>query len=468
MPHPDPPDPPAAPAAPATPVPMPGPASAPAAVPAAATPSATAAPRRCENCGSPLYGTHCYACGQPIKGMVRHFSSILGDFVDTVFNIDSRVLRTLGPLLTRPGFLSLEYFAGRRVRYVTPMRLFLFLSLIAFFAIQGSIEFDERDADGNAGASRVRVAGAEPVRVEVGEDDFTRAKTAAEVRALRDDALARLDEARAKVANVPGASVGMDIASEEVRKQAQDRLDELRAAGRAARPAAPGATGATGAAGTAGTAGATPGAQTPSASEIGDDARGATRKKSRNFNFPVNGKPWDPKTNPISFGWLPAAANQSLNRRMAHARDVLDASDSEKPFVDALFNVLPQTLIVLMPLFALMLKLAYLFKRRLYMEHLIVALHSHSFISLALILVLLFAWLQEWLAPSPGAWNTVFGWGIGLTSAWIPVYLLLMQKRVYGQGWVMTLLKFGVLGICYSVLLGIGLLAAMLVGLLTL
>jgi hypothetical protein len=446
------PDPPAAPAAPA-----PLPVAAPTAVGARApAPGVAAAPRRCENCGSPLYGTHCYACGQPIKGMVRHFSSILGDFVDTVFNIDSRVLRTLGPLLTRPGFLSLEYFAGRRVRYVTPMRLFLFLSLIAFFAIQASIEFEVRDADGNAGPSRVRVAGAEPVRVEVGEDDFARAKTAAEVRALRDDAIARLDEARAKVANVPGATVGMDIAQEQVRDQAQDRLDELRAAARATRPAPPGAPG------------VAPAAQAPSAGEIGDQARGATRRKSRNFNFPVDGKPWDPKTNPINFGWLPAAANQSLNRRMAHARDVLDASDSEKPFVDALFNVLPQTLIVLMPLFALMLKLAYLFKRRLYMEHLIVALHSHSFISLALVLVLLFAWLQEWLAPSGVFWHTVFGWGIGLTSAWIPVYLLLMQKRVYGQGWVMTLLKFGVLGICYSVLVGIGLLAAMLIGLLTL
>jgi hypothetical protein len=124
-------------------------------------------------------------------------------------------------------------------------------------------------------------------------------------------------------------------------------------------------------------------------------------------------------------------------------------------------------LIVLMPLFALMLKIAYWFKRRLYMEHLIVALHSHSFISLALTLVLAFSWLQEWLAPDGGFWKDVFGWGIGLTSAWIPVYLLLMQKRVYGQGWLMTLVKFGVLGICYSILLGFGLMAAVLVGLLT-
>jgi len=50
-------------------------------------------------------------------------------FGDTVFNIDSRVFRSLFPLYFRPGYLTLEYFAGRRVRYVTPFRLFFFLCL---------------------------------------------------------------------------------------------------------------------------------------------------------------------------------------------------------------------------------------------------------------------------------------------------------------------------------------------------
>ena len=408
------------------------PARAGAHTPAAATvmpaPPAPAQPaaRRCENCGAPLYGEHCYACGQPTKGLVRQFSSILGDFLDTVFNIDSRVLRTIGPLLARPGYLSLEYFAGRRVRYVTPMRLFLFLSLVAFFAIQASIEVDEGDGDGTGA----------PLQVNVGDNAFDKARTPAEVEKVAADAKAQLDKARKEVAGVPGAGVGMEIAQQKIREQADARIADLRAGERA--------------------------------QKLGRAAPPPASRKSRNFNFPVHGKPWDPKTNPIDFAWLPGPANKVLNRRIAHARDVLDRSDSEKPFVDALFNVLPQTLIVLMPLFALMLKVAYWFKRRLYMEHLIVALHSHSFISLALLLVLGFRWLQQWLAPHGGGLNVLFGWGIALTSLWIPLYLLLMQKRVYGQGWPMTLLKFFVLGICYSVLLGIGLLGAILVGLLTL
>jgi hypothetical protein len=385
----------------------------------AATPVST---RRCENCGTPLYGPHCHACGQPIKGLVRHFSSVLGDFFDTVFNIDSRVLRTVGPLLTRPGYLSLEYFAGRRVRYVTPMRLFLFLSLLMFFAIQGSIEINEQN---------------DIIRVDDDKSSpIDRAQTPEQVKAVTDQALRDLASARKDAAQVPGANVGLEMAEQKLQEHAGRRIAYLRSveAARAAHRPLP---------------------QPPQASD-------------NKFDFPVNGKPWDPQRNPITFGWLPAPVNKALNRRMGHARDVLRASNSEKPWVDALFNVLPQTLIVLMPLFALMLKVAYWFKRRLYMEHLIVALHSHSFISLALTLVLALSWLQNWLAPGGGFWNGLFGWGMGLISGWIPVYLLLMQKRVYAQGWPMTLAKFCVLGLCYTVLLSLGLIAATLVGLLTL
>jgi hypothetical protein len=394
-------------------------------------PAATAAPeapvRRCENCGSPLYGEHCFACGQPTKGLVRHFSSILGDFFDTVFNIDSRVLRTIGPLLVRPGYLSLEYFAGRRVRYVTPMRLFLFLSLVAFFAVQGSIDYGEEGGTGKGG-------------IHVGakrNDDIDKANTVAEVDKVRDAALAELRQARKEVENVPAGAVGIDIAIDQVKEAAERRkeriavIEKARAAGKEPPP------------------------------------EGVVEGEGDDMNFSFNNKRWDPVTNPLVLSWLPDAANKSLNRRISHARDVLRQSNSEKPVLDAMFNVLPQTLLVMMPIFALMLKLAYLFKRRLYMEHLIVALHSHSFIAAAVILVMGLSFLIG-LVPADGFVAGLLGWLRGLTLAWIPLYLLIMQKRVYGQGWPMTLAKYGVLGLCYTILLSIAMAASILVGLLTL
>ena len=41
----------------------------------------------------------------------------------------------------------------------------------------------------------------------------------------------------------------------------------------------------------------------------------------------------------------------------------------------------------------------------------------------------------------------------GVLGLWMPLYLLLVQKRVYRQGWIMTLLKYSVLGTCYFVLI---------------
>jgi hypothetical protein len=40
--------------------------------------------------------------------------------------------------------------------------------------------------------------------------------------------------------------------------------------------------------------------------------------------------------------------------------------------------------------------------------------------------------------------------------AWMALYLLLMQKRVYRQGWFLTIVKYCALGMSYCVLLGIG------------
>lgn len=114
-------------------------------------PDARASGSYCRNCGVPLLGEHCHACGQPVKGLVRQFSSIVGDFFDTVFELDNRIMRTLPALLFRPGHLSSEYFAGRRVRYVSPVRLFVFLCIATFFAAGlATPAFDIGSGDGAA------------------------------------------------------------------------------------------------------------------------------------------------------------------------------------------------------------------------------------------------------------------------------------------------------------------------------
>ncbi|KZC35810.1 hypothetical protein RHOFW510R12_30235 [Rhodanobacter sp. FW510-R12] len=58
----------------------------------------------------------------------------------------------------------------------------------------------------------------------------------------------------------------------------------------------------------------------------------------------------------------------------------------------------------------------------------------------------------------------MLGWLQAALILWIPVYLLLTQKRVYRQGWPMTLLKFWCIGWCYFWLLAFALMVALLLG----
>ncbi|MGA7297328.1 MAG: hypothetical protein WBW92_07450, partial [Rhodanobacteraceae bacterium] len=133
--------------------------------------------------------------------------------------------------------------------------------------------------------------------------------------------------------------------------------------------------------------------------------------------------------------------------------------------VATMFNILPPVLLAMLPLFAGLLKVMYLFKRRLYVEHLIVALHSHGFIFLSLLLLALVSLARTALAPLASWTQAPMAWLMAGLAIWIPLYLLITQKRIYQQGWVMTVAKFSVLGVAYSVLLSFTLVAVVLVAL---
>ena len=89
----------------------------------------------CLNCGASLAGEFCHACGQRAGRADLRFSELAGELAEELFNWDSRLWRTLVPLMLRPGFLTAEYMAGRRARYVPPLRLYLIISFGLFLWI---------------------------------------------------------------------------------------------------------------------------------------------------------------------------------------------------------------------------------------------------------------------------------------------------------------------------------------------
>jgi hypothetical protein len=88
----------------------------------------------CTNCGG-ASSEYCVRCGERQPGhhdlSAAHFAH---DVVHEFVHLDSKLFRTLRDIVIKPGFLSEEYFAGRKSRYIAPLRLFLTLFALQFFA----------------------------------------------------------------------------------------------------------------------------------------------------------------------------------------------------------------------------------------------------------------------------------------------------------------------------------------------
>jgi hypothetical protein len=84
----------------------------------------------CLNCGAEVIGKFCHVCGQENVEVRDNFFSMVWHFITDYFHFDSKFFRSLLPLFTRPGFLTKEYWEGRRMRYIPPLRLFFFVTII--------------------------------------------------------------------------------------------------------------------------------------------------------------------------------------------------------------------------------------------------------------------------------------------------------------------------------------------------
>src|SRR6187402_1999432 len=177
----------------------------------------------CANCTAALQGAFCHDCGQSVKSVIQPVSHMLEDAGDLFFHLDERIVHTLPPLYTKPGFLTLEYFSGRRVRYIAPFRLMFVFCLLAFFFMHLAI-------------GDFKVGGTEGTVARDSIDAFASAKTADEVHTLYDDQIHDVRESL-NDPEMPGAAkVGLGAAAGVIREAANARLAQLQAPPISARP----------------------------------------------------------------------------------------------------------------------------------------------------------------------------------------------------------------------------------------
>ena len=456
---------------------------------------------RCNNCKAPLTGPFCHICGQRDDDLRRPIWTFFRELFDAIFDTDSKIIKTILMLVLMPGGLSRAFMEGKRARFLPPFRLYIVLLFVFFSVISianiliidihvepkaeqvaAREAFEAKIEAQLAEAERAREEAtekAEEIREKILGDTGLPAspespdtpgleldisgppdpdKLAAQIREQVDNAsieqsrqaaadVLKILEAVEQIEAVNGADseqlksllgdiaeqvittddngvADISLAKSKVRELLDDPASELTAGSRGALQALltidPGAVQTITSAG-----GDQPGfsfGDLPYNFDIEMFVRNSNEAregiKQEDIDFVLQ----DPNTPEIAkkatFGFM-------------------EALRSPREF-NKLFNEwLPWALVILMPVFAAILRLTHWGKRRYYLNQLVFALHFHSFL---FVMMTVFAFI----VPMVGGENAfgIFWWGTSL-------YLIIALKVGQDQGWIRAFFKAGFIWVSY-------------------
>lgn len=358
---------------------------------------------RCVNCGTPLTGRFCHACGQSAH-LHRSVVHVFEEFLHGLLHVDTKAWRTVPLLLVRPGQLTRDYVFGRRARYISPLGLFLFTIFLMFFVfgLFGSTAFIHVNPTSALEAQRDVVSEAEAALREARDQAREAQDALADASAPGGTVPAPALAALTQVATAAARQVALN---EDALRRAQAGLEKARAeAGR---------TG----------AGAATAATPKPATRWQDQLREAVERGDVTVNLPGNPA-------------MEAKARQALLNP-----DLTFYKIQQKAYKLS-FLLVPLSLPFLWLLFA--------WKRnvRLY-DHVIFLLYSLSFMSILFVVV----------AVLTGSTGGNEPWTAALTAMLLlgvpPVHMFLQLRGAYQLGWFSALWRTGALLFSALIVLGI-------------
>jgi hypothetical protein len=335
---------------------------------------------QCENCGAQLTGHYCGQCGQAAVDYRRSFRHVIADVLDSFLNWDSKFFATIALLIFKPWRLTNEFLAGKRVRYVNPLRLYLLASILFFFAVN---------------------YGAKGLHVEPG-----------------------------KLGSKDRAELEADLKKEDLPPAAREKLQALLR--ESSPPPAPSPS----------TEASSPPPIVPSPSRApGTDKERQEYGKIGERPFVVfdEGK----STTPFEH-WIEARAKEKMGEH----------GTKMGLFIATLFSNLPYMMLCCIPLFAFVLKILYFRRHIFYIDHLIYALHIHTFAYTGVMLIVLATIGLNRVILGP-----IAGWTIALLWIAFVVQIFLSIRRVYRQGWFISTQKFFMGGFVYLMVISAALAA---------
>lgn len=146
--------------------------------------------KTCLNCGTSVEDRFCPHCGQENLEPKESVGHLISHFFEDLTHFDGKFFTTVKDLIIRPGFLTREYVAGRRMAYLNPIRMYIFISAMFFLALfAGSEEKSEQQDDNTPTVNVYRQHLADSLRSAPADSLH---------KALYDTLASRLDTAKSK------------------------------------------------------------------------------------------------------------------------------------------------------------------------------------------------------------------------------------------------------------------------------
>jgi len=332
----------------------------------------------CKNCEQKFQKefNFCPHCGQKSKDSLT-MGVLFYNTISNYFSFDARFLKSFLPLMFRPGYLSTKFVSGRRLQYLHPAQYYLFVSVIFFFLFS----FQAREY--NLKADKLLKKGF--------ESDNVMAFDTVSKKALDSLTISKITDPLRDNQEITGMSndelKNLDsIIKENIKAEDEPnidlgynkrKLDSLIAIG-------------------------APEAEQLKAMGMEDDA-----------------------------GFI---------KRRFYTQLLKFQKNSGGGILQAFFDSIPIALFVLLPIFALFLKL-FFWRRGSYSHHLVFSFYffSYLFVVMSLILIVNFIWkIPNWI-----------DWMVMLSTY---LYLLIAVKKFYGQGFFVSFIKTGLVTFIYLML----------------
>lgn len=288
--------------------------------------------QECANCGAQLQGKFCHVCGQENLELHESFGHMMNHAISDYFHFDHQFFHTLKPLFFQPGKLTIDYMAGKRVQYLHPVKMYIFISLIFFILVFRTDKKENQVSESKNPKTKKELAA-------------TNKKLDSLIKDTNSNELERsiLKKAKANTQAINIHDDEIDLvgspASEEKGRKHRYRLWE------------------------------------------GNDDAIASRQTDTTYELYLAHQ-----------AKLPSKKQDNFFMRYVRKREYELNANGQNPkeiIVEGIKHYAPKVMFLILPLFALLLSITFSKNKKFYVEHLIYSFHYHCFLFLFLSIIML-------------------------------------------------------------------------------